>query len=117
MTPKHSRKPPPTRAELETREVLSTTEAAVLADTSLNAVMDWITRGLTIFTARERRLVRLRARKVGGRWRINRADLDAYLLAVTTDNHQDAFAAGETAAEFRDQADEDERAVRELLGG
>lgn len=84
-------------------------------------IRQWITDGLTIVTPRGRKRIALRARKVGGCWMIQQADLDEF-VKVTTDASisPDALpAAGsvETDAQFRRRAAETKARVAKRLSG
>ncbi|WP_439624150.1 helix-turn-helix domain-containing protein [Gemmata sp.] len=111
--------PPPAAPQQKT---LTPECVAAELDVTPEAVRDWLTYGVLVTTPKgERKRVALKGRKVGGRWRIERADLDTF-TKVTTEASVSPDAVGaedraETAAQARRRAKGDQEYARAYLRG
>jgi hypothetical protein len=107
------------RAALGKREWLTAHEAAIYVGATVDAVRDWLVLGIAIQDAKGRRRIALRGKKVGKRWKIRPADLDAFVKATTDaslSSHALPEDGKETPAEVRRRAARDKQMAAEYLG-
>lgn len=107
----------------DSEKLLTPNQVATELDVTPEAVRDWLTYGVMVTTPKGgRKRAALRGRKIGGRWKITREDLDAFIDAtmkasVNADAVVPEGEEKETEAQYRRRAKEAGRRVMAKLNG